>query len=121
VKKGMIKKLKLILSDKIILRSFQSFLILSGLFILVLIWKWPVLPAQLPLFYSLPRSEEVLGSPYALLILPFLSLIIFSVHLIFAMRIFEREKLTSRILIVCAVIVEIILLLSLLKIIFLIS
>ncbi|KKS98206.1 MAG: hypothetical protein UV73_C0003G0148 [Candidatus Gottesmanbacteria bacterium GW2011_GWA2_43_14] len=117
----MKNKLKRVLKDTIILRCLQIFLILMAVFMAVIVWKWQELPPELPLFYSLPRSEDVLGTPYTLLILPVLSIVIFMVHLAWAAQIYEREMLTSRILAVTALTVGLILLITFLRIIFLIS
>lgn len=91
------------------------------IFIAVSVWKWSSLPVQLPLFYSLPRSPEQLGTPLRLLILPIFALIFSLFNLSIATLLFTKERLASVILISMSTLVSFLLLFTFIKIVFLIT
>jgi hypothetical protein len=55
------------------------------------------LPSQVPLFYSLPWGEKRLASYKLLFILPVLSIIILVINYLISKRVYEKERLLSRI------------------------
>lgn len=84
-----------LLKDRFIIASVKFFLLFMALFILILIWKWNKLPPQIPLFYSLPRSNEMLGSKSQILLLPLFSLVFYILNLLFSLFIYKKEKLAA--------------------------
>ncbi|OGG08126.1 hypothetical protein A3D05_05305 [Candidatus Gottesmanbacteria bacterium RIFCSPHIGHO2_02_FULL_40_24] len=117
----MKERIKEVLRDNIIKKSCQVFLIILAFFTATLIWKWKNLPPELPLFYSLPRSEEQLASPYHLLIIIAAIIIIFLLHFFISVLLYRKELLASRILLINVTVIMTALFLTSLKIIFLIT
>lgn len=117
----MKQKFKIFWQDKFILTAARLFGLLLAIFAAILIWKWNRLPPELPLFYSLPRGEEQLGSMFTLLLLPGLSLIIFLLHMLFGIYLIEKEQLAARILVSFSLLMTLVLLITFLKIVFLIT
>ena len=109
------------LKDNLIIKTCQFFIISCFIFIAVLVWKWRIFPPELPLFYSLPRGSEQLGTPTELLILPALSIAVFILHFLIAVFLYNREKLAARLLIISAFVNSLTILLTFIKIVFLVS
>lgn len=114
------KNLSTLVSDKTIGRFVKLFILISILFVSIVFLLWKYLPPQLPLFYSLPRGNEQLGTPQQLLLLPFLSIFLFCINLIFASYSIRDNKLFSLILILIGVVTNIILFIACIKIIMLV-
>lgn len=117
----MRNNLRVVLGDKQIRRFTTVNFFLLVLFFIVTLWKWSSLPPQLPLFFSLPRSTEQLGTPVKLLILPFFAVAFSLVNLYLALIIYERERLLSVILTVMSTTANLLLLVTFIKIVFLVS
>ncbi len=109
------------LKDKNLKRLIWTDSFILSIFITIAIWKWSTLPVQLPLFYSLPRSQEQLATPLKLLVLPVFALIFSLINFTTAAFLFTKERLASIILIAMATIVSFLLLFTFIKIVFLIS
>ena len=114
-------KIKELLKDSLIVKITQGFIVTSFIFLAIIILKWQNLPPELPLYYSLPKSPDLLANPLEFLILPILSVLIFLIHFILAVRVNEKEKLAAKILMISALVVSITLLLTFIKIIFLVA
>lgn len=117
----MKQKIRQLLKDKLIFQTTKIFIGLLAVYIIISIWKWKELPPQIPLFYSLPRSLEQLTNPLIFLLLPFFSLVFFCINFIFAAFFYGEEKLASVLLVITGTIVSFLLLISFIKIIFLIT
>lgn len=117
----MKQKIVNILRDQNIRRGLWIFSGLMLLYAVILIWRWKKLPPELPLFYSLPRGNEQLGSPFNLILLPFLSVLIFGLQFIMAVLIYPQEKLAAKLLISTALIMTFLLFIAFVKIIFLVT
>lgn len=117
----MIDGFKLLFKDKTIKRFIwlDVFFIIS--FLIVIIWKWSSLPPQLPLFYSLPRNTDQLASPVIILLLPGLSVIFSIINFNLASFLYLKERLAGLILVTLATIVSFLLLVTFVKIIFLVT
>lgn len=114
-------KLILFFSDKQIKRItvINGFILLF--FIIVASWKWSTLPSQLPLFYSLPRSNDQLGSPFKLLILPAFAIIFSMINFYLGFIFHTKERLATVILLIMSTTASILLFITFMKIIFLVS
>ena len=115
------KPVKIFIRDHLVAKIVKVYLITLLVYLAVIIIKWNQLPPELPLFYSLPRSAEQLGTPIQLLILPVMSVLIFLGHFLLAVTVYSQEKLAARILILSCLVSTLILLIAFCKIIFLIS
>lgn len=117
----MINQFRMLLQDK----TIKRFIFLNGFFvtafIVIFVWKWSSLPPQLPLYYSLPRSPEQLGSPLSLFLLPFFSIIFSSINLTLAAILYSKERLASLILTLSAATASLLLFIAFAKIVFLVS
>lgn len=114
-------KLSILLLNDLVKRLSKFFISIMLIFAAVLIWKWNSLPPQIPLFYSLPRGIETLGTKIQILTLPIYAIIFFITNLTLAALLFEKEKLTAEILVSAGTVMPFLLLITFLKIIFLIS
>lgn len=115
------QKLIKLIAEKSVFRLVKIYSLLMGCFLVIGIWKWNDLPPLLPLFYSLPKSSDQLGTPLTLLLLPALSLFLFILDFTLSSLIFAKSRLASEILIIIAVSTSFLLLITYIKIIFLVS
>jgi|SRR3989344_3040808 len=117
----MKRKIIELLQDLLIIKICQAFIVICFVYLAVIVWKWRELPPELPLYYSLPRSNEQLTSPLGFLKLPFFSVILFSIHFILAVLFYHRQQLAAKILLISALVVTLSLLLTFIRIVFLIT
>jgi hypothetical protein len=93
--------------------------ILIALFIII---HWaiflPILPSQLPLFYSLPWGEKQLGSLIQFLIIPGLIFLVCLVNLVVSWHLHPSQIFIKRLIVSSTLIVAILLLITSLKIIY---
>jgi len=101
--------------------AIRAFLLFFTLSLLIIILKWPSLPPEVPLFYSLPWGEEQLATPFELLLLPITSLVAFVLNFFFASIFLEKEPWLCRILILTSTIFSFLSMFTLIKIVFLIT
>lgn len=105
----------------VVTRFTKIFLVTIIIFLGIGIWKWYLLPPQLPLFYSLPRSNDQLGSPLLLLSLPLFAIIFFVGNFTAAIFLRKTESLAAELLVIIGSIAAIIFLIAFIKIILLIT
>ena len=117
----MKNKIRELLEDSLNVKICQAFVLISFIFLAVIVWKWRIFPPELPLYYSLPRGSEQLGSPMEFLLLPLFSTLIFIIHFLLAVLVYNFEKLASQILLISALITSIALLSTFVKIVLLIT
>lgn len=117
----MKEKIRNYLKDPWTAVLIRYYLFILFIYCLVIIWKWSYLPSQVPLFYSVPKGEEQLGNKLQLLLLPIFSLVIFFINFILAVIFHSKEKLFSLLLIIISLISSLLLLITFIKIVFLIS
>lgn len=110
-----------ILTDSLIRKVAILFILIMIIFFLILIWKWSLLPPQIPLYYSLPRSIERLGTPWQIIVLPVYAFIFFVINTFIATLVYKTEKLAAYLLVIIGMLVSLFLLISLFKIIFLVT
>lgn len=108
-------------TDTIIRRVIKLFVFLILLFLIIIIWKWRVLSPQLPMFYSLPKSPDQLGTPTTLLLLPLLSFLFFGIDFTLASLFYPKERVASVILVFIGLVTTVLFLITFIKIVFLIS
>jgi len=108
-----------LLNDKYLYKMVKVFLLVIIIYLTIGILRWKKLNPEIPLFYSLPRGTHQLGTPFALLILPSLSILFFGSNFLLASFIYKEEKLAAFILIMAGLVSTFIFLLAYLKIIFL--
>ncbi len=115
------QKLDELLKDRFIKASVKFFLVFMTIFILIIIWKWNKLPPQIPLFYSLPRSNDMLGSKSQILLLPLFSLVLYTLNLLFSLYIYNKEKLAAIFLTLAGSGFTLLLLITFIKIVFMLT
>lgn len=113
--------LKSLLRDSVIRKSIYLVVFIVILFIIILLIKYPNLPPQVPLFYSLSRGNDQLANPIFLLILPLSSILIEMINGIISISLYEKDYLTARILMILSSFVSIILFITFIKILSIIS
>ena len=79
------------------------------------------MPPQMPLFYSLPRSTDTLGTRLQVLSLPFLCLTIFIINTLLASFFYKKEKLAAQLLVTGAATAAFLLFITYIKILFLVA
>jgi hypothetical protein len=87
----------------------------------LLIWKFTVLPPQVPLYYSLPWGEAQLASHSSLFLLPTISIVVLFIDNLFAVSFFKNLSLLSRLSVITSLIISLFFTITLFKIVFLIS
>lgn len=107
--------------DPLVKRLLILFVLIIIMFTVILIWRWNMLPPQMPLFYSLPRSEDQLGTPLMFLLLPLLSIILFVFNFLLAIILYKNERLACTILIITATVLSFLLFITFMKIIMTVS
>lgn len=107
--------------DKIIKASLQLGVLFLAAQLVLLGFFWKKLPPQAPLFYSHPWGKEQLTNPFGLLVLPVLSLMIILINSAVASLISAGEKLVSQLLIIFAAVFSFLCLITLFKIVILIT
>lgn len=110
-----------LLQDPFVSQMAKFFLGVLLIYLFLGVWKWKNLPPELPLFYSIPRGKEQLGTPFLLLLLPFFSFFFFIGNLLWASLLLEKERLAACILVTIGTITSCLFLITFIKIVFLIS
>lgn len=101
------------------MKKLAVFLLLGQFIVILFSWRW--LPPELPLFYSHPWGKEQLTTPAGLFILPTLSLIVFFINLIFLSFVPKEEKLITRMFEAASTVFSLLCLVTLIKIIILVT
>ena len=96
-------------------------IVLFVLSALLLLWRFPMLPHTVPLWFSRPWGADQLASPYWLILLPVSSLIWYAINLVICMYITTEYLIFTQILFLSSLIVSFLSFISLMKIIFLVS
>src|SRR3990170_6646739 len=115
----MFENARSLLSDKLVSLMTKIYIASLLLFMAIFVWKWPQLPRELPLFYSLPKSPEQLATPHLLMILPLFSFLFFFINLLTAAFLHTNEKLAAILLVIAGTVSSLLLLTTFIKIIFL--
>ena len=110
-----------LLRDPFVSQMTKLFLVILLAYFFLGVWKWRNLPPELPLFYSIPRGKEQLGTPLLLLLLPFFSFLFFIGDLLWASFLHEKERLAACILVTIGTMISFLLLITFIKIVFLVS
>lgn len=114
-------KINLFRQEKIIKITSQISL---GLLLLALVFLavfWQKLPPEIPLFYSLPWGEEQLGPPSFFLILFFSGFFLGIINFILGLIFFEKHPLAAKIMAFVTTAVSLLLMITVFKIIFLVT
>jgi len=107
--------------EKINGRIFRWNLFFIGLQIGLLAWKFTSLPPQVPLYYSLPWGGSQLTNTSSLFLLPTLSITILFIDSLFAVSFFKNQNLISLLSLITSLLISFFSLITLSKIVFLIS
>ncbi|MCX6793811.1 MAG: hypothetical protein NTY06_01770 [Candidatus Gottesmanbacteria bacterium] len=95
-----------------------------ALFILsvgLLVWRFPVLPPQVPVWFSRPWGADQLASPYWLILLPVSSIFWYGIDLVIGIYVTTEYLIFTQMLFLSALIVSILSFITLIKILFLVS
>lgn len=90
-------------------------------FLIISIWRWSLLPLQLPLFFSLPRGTNQLGNPVEIFLLPLFAVIFSTINYYIASILYAEERLAAIFLTVISLTASFLLLVTFAKIIFLVT
>ncbi len=86
-----------------------------------LIWRFPVLPPEVPLWFSRPWGADQLASPYWLALLPVTSFIWYGIDLVIGKYITAEYLIFTQMLFLSSLIVSILSFITIIKILFLVS
>jgi len=103
---------------QVVNKSVITCLVISLLFIA---WRWLRLPPSVPLWYSRPWGTEQLASPIWLFLLPLGGLLIFFINLAISMYITAQYLIFTQVLFLASLLVNILSLVTLVKILFLVT
>jgi len=95
-----------------------------ALFILsvgLLLWRFPILPPEIPLWFSRPWGEDQLASPYWLILLPVSSMIWYAIDILMAIYVTTEYLIFTQMLFLSALIVSILSFITIIKILFLVT
>lgn len=114
----MKKRILELFQEKFISNIIKTYGILIIFYIIILIWKKDTLPPQIPIFYSLPKGNEQLGTPLALLLLPFFSLVFFTVNIFISSFLYKQDKMAAILLVLFGFVNSLLFFITFAKIIF---
>ena len=109
------------IKDVFALKIIRIYMATLLVFSFVIIWKWSDVPSQVPLFYSVAKGDGQLGSKIQLALLPGLSILIFIINFFLSALFHVEEKIFSYLLLCSSLISSLLLLITFIKIIFLIA
>ena len=95
-----------IFSDKLALFVFIFFLISILVQAALLLMNWSQLPPEVPIFYSKPWGEAMLGPPIYLWILPTFTILFFIINYFIAIFLLRENYFLNRVLIVFSAIIS---------------
>lgn len=93
------------------------FLLSTGL----LIWLFPMLPPQVPVWFSRPWGSDQLASPYWLILLPVSGILWYGIDLVIGIYVTTEYLIFTQMLFLSALIVNFLSFITLIKILFLVS
>lgn len=96
-------------------------LILSLLSAVLLVWRFPILPPQVPVWFSRPWGADQLASPYWLILLPVSSILWYCIDLLLGIYVTTEYLIFTQMLFLSALIVNLLSFVTLIKILFLVS
>lgn len=108
------------LKNETLKKSLYVFFVLLAVYAAIGIGFWNRLQPQIPLYYSLPHGEEQLASPVSLILLPLFSVIFFFANFFIASLLYLKEKVASYLLVFSALAITFLMLVTFIKIIFLV-
>jgi hypothetical protein len=103
---------------RVVHKSVIACVIISILFI---VWRWGQLPSLVPLWYSRPWGADQLAPPIWLFLLPLGGLLIYFINLALSMYITAQYLIFTQMLFLSSLLVNILSLVTLVKILFLIT
>ena len=87
----------------------------------LLVWRFPVLPPEVPLWFSRPWGADQLASRYWLILLPVSSLLWYGIDVLISIYVTTEYLIFTKLLFLSALIVSILSFVTLIKILFLVS
>jgi hypothetical protein len=87
----------------------------------LLVWRFPVLPPAVPIWFSRPWGEDQLASPYWLLLLPASSIVWYGIDLLIGIYVTAEYLVFTQMLFLSSLIVSLLSFVTLIKIIFLVT
>jgi len=96
-------------------------LVLFLLSVVLLLWRFPLLPPAVPLWFSRPWGADQLASRYWLILLPVSSIMWYGIDLLISIYVTMEYLIFTQLLFLSALIVSILSFVTLIKILFLVS
>ena len=112
---------KLIKSNWVIGTVTKCVIGFTALSILAIAWRWNRLPPMVPLWYSLPWGTSQLSPPIFLIILPIGALAIYFINLLLSMYVTAEYLIFTQILYLSSFVFSCLSLITLIKILFLVT
>jgi hypothetical protein len=103
---------------QVVNKSVVACVVVSILFI---VWRWGYLPPMVPLWYSRPWGADQLASPLWLFLLPLGGMLIYFINLTVGMYITAQYLIFTQILFLSSLLVNVLSLVTLVKILFLVK
>lgn len=86
-----------------------------------LLWRWPMLPPLVPLWYSRPWGADQLAHPFWLFLLPLASILWYGVNFLVSIYITAEYLIFTQMLFLSSLLVSVLSFLALVKILFLVT
>jgi hypothetical protein len=112
---------KMIQKNWIIQVVNKSVIVCIVISILLIVWRWGRLPPAIPLWYSRPWGSDQLASPFWVLLLPLGGILIYYMNVAISVYMTAQYLIFTQMLFLSSLLVNILSLITLVKILFLVS
>jgi len=96
-------------------------LVLFTLSILMIIWRWNLLPPSVPIWYSRPWVTDQLAHPFWLFIFPAMSLLCYLINRAISIYLISEHLIFTQILFISSLLVSVLSFVAVVKILFLVT
>ncbi|KKU83263.1 hypothetical protein A2973_00370 [Candidatus Gottesmanbacteria bacterium RIFCSPLOWO2_01_FULL_49_10] len=110
-----------IAANWIVSTATKLVLVLTALSVLCILWRWKLLPSEVPFWYGKPWGADRLASPYWLFTLPLTSLSVLVVNAMISLYVTIDYLVFTQILFLTSTLVSILSFVTLIKILFLVT
>lgn len=117
----MKKRILELFQEKFISNIIKTYGVLILFYFIVLIWKKDTLPPQIPLFYTLPKGNEQLGTPLTLLLLPGFTLLFLIINTFISSLLYKQDKMVAVLLILFGFVSALLFFITFAKIVFMVA
>ncbi|HUD19436.1 MAG TPA: hypothetical protein VMR81_03270 [Patescibacteria group bacterium] len=89
--------------------------------IAAIIWRWPILPPLVPLWYSRPWGADQLAQPVWIFILPLGALCIYLINLLISIYVMSEYLIFTQVLFLSSFLINLLSFIAVIKVLFLVT